>query len=144
MPRSKSVSEKMGVKEDSRAVLIKAPRTVIASLKLPKIKTASRLSGTFDYIHIFTKTQTELDRQFARVKKYLADNGMLWISWPKAGKLDSDLNMKSVIKIGYDHGLVESKGIRVDDTWAALKFTHPKTGKTYRNSYGKLKRYVHL
>jgi hypothetical protein len=47
--------------------------------------------------------------------------------------------MKSVIRIGYDHGLVESKGIRVDETWAALKFTHPKTGKVYRNSYGKLK-----
>lgn len=26
----------------------------------------------------------------------------------------------------------------VDATWSALKLTHPKPGKTYRNSYGRL------
>ena len=34
--------------------------------------------------------------------------------------------------------MVESTSLRVDDTWSALKFTHPKPGKTYRNSYGTL------
>lgn len=135
----KSVAEKMSVKDGSRSIIIKADRKVISKLQLPEIKIASRLSGKFDYIHVFARTQKELDRQFVRVKKYLADGGMLWISWPKAGLLNSDLNMKSVIRIGYDHGLVESKGIRVDDTWAGLKFTHPKAGKVYQNSYGKLK-----
>jgi hypothetical protein len=136
---TKSVAEKMGIKEHSRSILIKANRNVVKAMLLPKIKTAARLSGKFDYIHVFAKTQDELSHQFTRVKKYLATRGMLWISWPKAGRLKSDLSMRSVIKIGYDHGLVESKGIRVDETWAALKFTHPKTGKRYRNSYGKLK-----
>lgn len=28
--------------------------------------------------------------------------------------------------------------LRVDDVWSALKFTHPKAGKTYANSYGTL------
>ena len=139
MPHTKSVAEKMGIKKDSRSILIKAPHDTVAGLKLPKVKIASQLSGKFDYIHVFAKTQQDLDHQFARVKKYLDGTGMLWISWPKAGQLNSDLNMKSVIRIGYDHGLVESKGIRVDETWAALKFTHPQTGKVYRNSYGKLK-----
>lgn len=27
---------------------------------------------------------------------------------------------------------------RVNVTWSALKFTHPKQGKVYRNSYGRL------
>jgi hypothetical protein len=34
--------------------------------------------------------------------------------------------------------LVESKTISVNDTWSAIKFTHPKKGKVYKNSYGKL------
>ena len=64
--------------------------------------------------------------------------GMLWVSWPKGGRLGTDLTLPTVIAIGYDLGLVESTCLRVDDTWSALKFTHPKPGKTYRNSYGTL------
>ena len=64
---------------------------------------------------------------------------MLWVSWPKGGKLESDLNIKIVIKLGYDFGLVESTALSVNSTWSGLKFTHPKKGKVYNNSYGKLK-----
>ncbi|USY22641.1 hypothetical protein NE857_14135 [Nocardiopsis exhalans] len=46
--------------------------------------------------------------------------------------------MKRVIAIGYDLGMVESICLRVDAIWAGLKFTHPKPGKIYRNSYGTL------
>ncbi|GAB3529414.1 hypothetical protein GCM10027402_32720 [Arthrobacter monumenti] len=43
-----------------------------------------------------------------------------------------------IIRIGYEHGLVESTALSVDSTWSAIKFTHPKPGKTYQNSYGTL------
>ena len=45
-----------------------------------------------------------------------------------------------MIGIGYDHGLVESKTLGIDRVWAAMKFTFPKAGKTYHNSYGTLKK----
>jgi hypothetical protein len=64
---------------------------------------------------------------------------MLWVSWPKNRKLGTDLTLPRVIKLGYDQGLVESKTISIDRTWSAIKFTHPKKGKVYKNSYGKLK-----
>jgi hypothetical protein len=134
----KTVSEKMILKKDSRAILVNAPDDSVKAMKLPSLEVASRLSGKFDYMHLFVTTQKELDRQFLRLKKYLAPKGSLWISWPKSRKLDSDLNIKSVIRIGYDHGLVESKALSIDETWSALKFTHPKEGKVYNNSYGKL------
>ena len=63
---------------------------------------------------------------------------MLWVSWPKGKQLGTDLALPHVIRIGYSHGLVESSCLSVDATWSALKFTHPKKGKTYNNSYGKL------
>ena len=50
---------------------------------------------------------------------------MLWLSWPKGGRLGSNLGLPKVIKIGYDFGLVESTCLRVSDVWAGLKFTHP-------------------
>jgi len=63
---------------------------------------------------------------------------MLWVSWPKARKLGTDLSLPTVIKLGYSNGLVESTCLSVDDTWSALKFTHPKKGKNYHNSHGAL------
>jgi hypothetical protein len=64
---------------------------------------------------------------------------MLWVSWPKSGQEQTDLKLTNVIRLGYDYGLVESKSISLDKLWSALKFTHPKKGKIYNNSYGKLK-----
>ena len=64
---------------------------------------------------------------------------MLWVSWPKNKKLGTDLTLTKVIELGYDHGLVESKTISVDQTWSAIKFTYPQKGKVYKNQYGKLK-----
>jgi hypothetical protein len=52
--------------------------------------------------------------------------------------MGTDLTLREVIRIGYDHGLVESTTLKIDDNWSAIKFTHHKRGKEYRNSYGKL------
>ena len=129
----------MGIKKDSRSLFITAPDDAVAALDLPELNISIKIVGEFDYIHLFVKTQKELDQKFSKVKKYLNPTGMLWVSWPKSKQLNTDLNIKSVIKIGYDHGLVESKALSVDKTWSALKFTHPKKNKIYNNSYGKLK-----
>ncbi len=60
------------------------------------------------------------------------------MSWPKGRKLGTDLTLPHVIRIGYSHGLVESTTLSVDGTWSAMKFTHPKRGKDYKNSFGHL------
>jgi hypothetical protein len=41
---------------------------------------------------------------------------MLWVSWPKSKKLETDLAQPKVIEIGYNHGLVESKTLSMDAT----------------------------
>src|SRR5688572_10480570 len=136
---TKSVSAKMGIKEDVRAIFINAPPGAIKSIDPPNLDVASSLRGHFDYIHFFTTKQTALHNKFPKLKEHLHENGMLWISWPKARQKETDLTLTVVIKIGYDYGLVESKTFGIDATWSAMKFTHPKKGKIYRNKYGKLK-----
>ena len=54
---TKSVSAKMGIKEDARAIFINAPPDAIKSIDPPNLDVASSLRGNFDYIHFFT-TQT--------------------------------------------------------------------------------------
>lgn len=135
---SGAVSKKLGVKEGSRAIFVGAPEAAREAIDPPQLDLASELTGEFDYIHVFTRTRAELDQTFPKLKTHLKPTGMLWVSWPKSRQLETDLAMPSVISIGYSHGLVESKCISVNATWSALKFTHPKQGKTYRNSYGRL------
>ncbi|MBO0953161.1 DUF3052 family protein [Fibrella forsythiae] len=135
----KSVSAKMGVKPTSRAILINAPTEAVQALELPALDLETNLQGVFDYIHLFAITQAELKEQLPTLKGSLEQTGTLWVSWPKGGQRGTDLTLPKVIEIGYAHGLVESKSLSVNSTWSALKFTHPREGKSYNNSYGNLK-----
>ena len=135
----RTISQKMGIKEKSRAIFVNAQKEALENINLPTLDIQEKLKEELDYIHLFVKTQTEFITHFPKLKQHLKLNGMLWVSWPKGGKLGTDLNIKSVIKLGYDFGLVESTCLSINDIWSGLKFTHPKKGKVYNNSYGKLK-----
>ena len=115
------------------------PQEAIDAMYMPELDIASKLVGDFDYIHLFVLSQEAFHTELGRLKSYLRSKGMLWVSWPKSGQLNTDLSLTKVIKIGYDYGLVESKCLSINAVWSALKFTHPKEGKTYNNSYGVLK-----
>lgn len=134
----RTVAQKMGVKADGRAHLLAAPPDTVAAMSLPHLDLTETVSGTFDYLHLFVTRRDVLREQFGELRDRLRPGGMLWISWPKGGKLGTDLRIMSVIEIGYALNMVESTCLRVDDTWAALKFTHPKPGKRYANRYGTL------
>ena len=135
----RTISQKMGVKENSKAVFVNAQKEALENINLPTLDIQEKLKEELDYIHLFVKTQTEFITHFPKLKQHLKLNGMLWVSWPKGGKLGTDLNIKSIIKLGYDFGFVESTCLSINDIWSGLKFTHPKKGKVYNNSYGKLK-----
>jgi hypothetical protein len=133
-----SVSSKLGLKTGARAYLSSAPRGFAKAFSGSGARFAKSFSGHFNFIHAFFVSAQKLDARFPRLRKRLAEGGALWISWPKSKKLESDLTLTKIIKIGYSHGMVESKTISVDATWSAIKFTFPKKGKKYQNSYGKL------
>jgi hypothetical protein len=135
---AKTVAIKMGVKENSKAYFVNSDKDALDNICLPALNISTKLEEEFDYIHLFVKQQSEFTKHFPKLKEHLKTNGMLWVSWPKAGKLGTDLNIKIVIKLGYDFGLVESTCLSINDIWSGLKFTHPKKGKIYYNSYGKL------
>jgi hypothetical protein len=135
----KTVSEKMGLQPNMRAVFINAPVDAIQAIDPPALEIESALKGDFDYIHFFAHNQASFHKTFPELKNHLKPTGMLWVSWPKARQQGTDLTLTIVIKLGYDYGLVESTCLSINTTWSGLKFTHPKKGKIYNNSYGKLK-----
>ena len=133
----RTVAEKMGLRAGWTAHFVNAPDGVPESMGLPDLQPVP-LSGEVDYLPLFVTTQEEMRDEFPRLVPHLAPQGKLWLSWPKGRRLGSDLTLPTVIEIGYDHGLVESTCLAIDDTWSALRFTHPKPGQRYHNSYGTL------
>ncbi|WP_316849487.1 hypothetical protein [Pedobacter agri] len=129
----------MGIKENAKTFFMNAPKEAIESIVLPDIILTKTLTGEFDYIHLFVTQSDEQLAVFPKLKAHLKLDGMLWVSWPKGGQLNTDLSLPKVIKNGYEFGLVESTCLSVNSTWSAIKFTHPKKGKIYNNSHAELK-----
>lgn len=84
------------------------------------------MEGPLDFVHLFTKSRTELEREMKRVSKMLAPAGMLWISWPKkASGVATDLTENIIRETGLALGLVDVKVCAVTDVWSGLKFVIP-------------------
>ena len=52
----------------------------------------------------------------------LAKPAVLWIAYPKAGKLDTDLNRDVLWKLLDGNGIRPVRQIAIDDTWSAMRF----------------------
>ena len=135
---TRTVAQKMGVQEGWRAHFIDAPAATVAGMGLPDLERSDELDGAFDYLHLFVVTQDQMRTAFPDLVPHVAPQGKLWVSWPKGRRLGSDLTLPTVIAIGYAAAMVESTCLSLDATWSGLRFTHPRPGQVYANSYGTL------
>lgn len=123
----KSLVGKLGIKEGTKVAILNPPVNYRATLgPLPKgVVPSSKLPTHADFIHFFTRERDDLEGIFLSLKCALAQDGMLWISWPKgASKIPTDLNENIVREIGLAHGLVDIKVCAVDESWSGLKFVY--------------------
>ncbi len=91
----KSLADKLGIKPGKKLHLSNAPDGYGRTLgTLPTGATMLKaLQGPCDFIQFFTKEKSELKAAFPKLKKNLATDGILWISWPKgASKIKTDVN----------------------------------------------------
>lgn len=133
----RTIAQKTGAKAEMRAFFFRSG-AIEENFGLPEMQIKQRLVGKFDFIHAFVKSQSEFREAFPKLKSHLVPSGVIWVSWPKSGKLQTDLSLPKIIEIGYTFSMVESKTIAIDEMWSAIKFTFPKSGKIYENSFGKL------
>ena len=117
--------KKLGIKPHLRVVLVNLPSEVDAELKeaLAGCRKVNAGKKALDFALVCVKTQAELKKHFAQLKKQLAPAGMLWISWPKKSSgVASDLDENVVRQIGLKAGLVDVKVCAVSQVWSGLKF----------------------
>jgi hypothetical protein len=129
--------KKLGIKPGFRVCLVNDPSEVRAELSeaLTACNMAHDLRSQLDFAMVFTKSQADLSRQFARLTKALAPAGMLWISWPKKSSgVATDLNENVVREVGLAAGLVDVKVCAVTEVWSGLKFVRRLKDRTNERS----------
>ena len=117
--------KKLGIKPGSTLYLLSAPGKYFEWISpLPEnIEVKGTLSGKLDFIHLFVADFKTFAQTFVKSKKFLKDDGMMWISWPKkSSKIETDLDENIIRDFGLEHGLVDVKVCAVDETWSGLKF----------------------
>lgn len=123
----KSLLDKLGIKSGFKILVAHEPESYWQEIgKLPdEVRVMNKLSSSLNFIHYFTTQKNDLNNIFLQLKKCLASNGMLWISWPKkSSKVPSNVDENIVREIGLKNGLVDVKVCAIDDIWSGLKFVY--------------------
>lgn len=123
----RSTAEKLGIKENMPIVVINNPddyKKIIGVLPR-NVSIVSTVGKAQEFIHYFSKSKRDLEKNFPKLKKALLYSGTLWVSWPKkASKITSDLDDNVVRNIGLNNGLVDIKVAAVDEVWSGIKFVY--------------------
>jgi hypothetical protein len=120
--------KKLGIKDGIKILLINSPSGFTQKLgELPgKAKIIKKSSVPAELVIWFLKSRRDLEK-IADISQNVADDGGLWIAWPKKGcAIKSDLNQEAVRHAGLSNKLVDYKICSIDETWSALKFAWRK------------------
>ena len=124
----KSLTQKLGIKPGFRIFADRPPkpyREIVG--KLPDgAKVLARAAASLDMVHLFVTEAAGLAGKLKALRKTIAPDGMIWVSWPKkASGVATDLSDVVVREVGLSLGLVDIKVCAVDEVWAGLKFVIP-------------------
>ena len=119
-----SLAKKLGVKDGQRTWRDAMPASVAAEISdagVDPLVLATPRSG-LEMAHVFVTRRADLARKLARLRRLLAPEGTLWVSWPKkAAKVATDISEDVIRAEALPLGLVDVKVCAVDDIWSGLK-----------------------
>jgi hypothetical protein len=121
------LAKKLGIKPGENVCLIGAPEfmadVVRAAAAKPRVaKDAKSVPAGTPIVHLFTAEATVLKAALPVLKKAIAPDGMLWVSWPKkASKVATDITEDTIRALALPFDLVDVKVCAVDEIWSGLK-----------------------
>lgn len=121
---------KLGLKSGMACALLDVPDHYWELLVEPPedLRVVDPASSDIDFVHLFVREGEGLQERLRTQRERIAQNGMIWVSWPKkASKVRTDVDESVVRRAGLSVGLVDIKVCAVDETWSGLKFVIPKS-----------------
>jgi hypothetical protein len=116
--------KKLGVKEGFKIHAINAPpdyRLLLAPLPAA-VQFTSAANNSTNLVHVFATTRKRLASALRALRKTLAPNATIWVSWPKqASKVPTDITENTIREVALPMGFVDIKVCAVSDTWSGLK-----------------------
>ena len=118
------LAKKLGIKNNFKIKFVHQPgyyfdlfSDLPADLKIVKDNKSKK-----DFIHYFTKSADQLNKDIKSLRKEIEENGMIWISWPKkSSKVETDVDENVVRNIALKNNLVDVKVAAIDEIWSGLK-----------------------
>jgi hypothetical protein len=83
--------------------------------------------------HVFVTRKKELAEHLEKLRGVLAQDGTIWVSWPKktvpksVAKVETDITEDGVREVALPLGLVDIKVCAVDAVWSGLKLVIRKS-----------------
>lgn len=117
------LARKLGLKPGMRVVWLGMPEDIRAALsaEVPGLIHVDA-NDTPDMIHVFTAERAVLAEALTAARAHLAQNGMVWASWPKkASRVPTDVTEDVIRDVCLPMGLVDVKVCAVDAIWSGLK-----------------------
>lgn len=121
--------KKLGIKAGQSVAVVNAPKNFLAKELQPLPENVTVASATalkqLDFIMLFVDSARTLQKELPKLKRRLASDGILWVSWPKKSSgVETDLSFDVVQQSGLKIGLVDVKICAVSDIWSGLKFVY--------------------
>lgn len=118
------LSRKLGLKDGFVVALVGAPpelRDWLAPLP-PGLTFVARPTAQVQLVHAFFSERAALAKALADWRRRLADDAVLWISWPKkAAKVPTDITEDVIRAEALPLGFVDVKVCAVSEVWSGLK-----------------------
>jgi hypothetical protein len=126
----RSLVDKLGIRTGQRIAILGAPPAYDRTLgPLPPgvaRRATARAGDRLDLIQFFTVEAAVLGRRLPALRRAIAENGAIWVSWPKrASGVSTDVSEDVVRTLALTMGLVDVKVCAVDETWSGLKLVVP-------------------
>jgi hypothetical protein len=113
---SVDLNGKLQIKPGQSVAVVNPP----PGLVLPGVMAGAPAAGA-DVVVAFVARQEDLDPAEQAVAAARADR-LAWISYPKGGRLGTDLNRDRLVAALAAQGVQPVRQVSIDDTWSALRF----------------------
>jgi hypothetical protein len=113
--------KKLRYRPSMRVYLLDAPSGYEARVREIEVERVARLSGEIDLVHAFFTRAGQLQRALPKILRHLAPKGIVWLSYPKARQLATDLNRDVLTAAVQPMGLEGVAIVAVDEVWSALR-----------------------
>ena len=127
------LAKKLSLRDGQRVWFDAMPETVIDEIDeyaLELVFVRGPEDGP-DAAHIFVTRREDLDAKLATLRDHLAQDGHVWVSWPKqTSSMETEIGEHDVREAGLALGFVDTKKCAVDETWSGLKFAIRKDLRT--------------